>query len=56
MIHSAKDDYDKQYSEIVSNLAAYENLVETENVEDEKKNDTVANIIDSAISDATWKM
>ena len=53
LIHSAKDDYDKQYNEIVSNLAAKENLVETENVEEEKKNDTVANIIDSAISDAT---
>ncbi len=52
LIHSAKDDYDKQYNEIVSNLAAYENVVETEEGEKEK-NDTVANIIDSAISDAT---
>ena len=53
LIHSAKDDYDKQYNEIVANLAEYENLIETNNVEDEKNNDTVANIIDSAISDAT---
>lgn len=51
LIHSAKDDYDKQYNEIVANLTEYENLVENDKVEE--KNDTVANIIDSAISDAT---
>lgn len=50
LIHSAKDDYDKQYSEIVSNLTEYENIIKEE---EKQENDTVANIIDSAISDAT---
>lgn len=49
LIHSAKDDYDKQYNEIVSNLTNEENVVETE---EEQEKGTVANIIDSAISDA----
>ena len=56
LIHSAKDDYDKQYSEIVSNLAATENVVENneaEEDEEETETETVANIIDSAISEAT---
>lgn len=54
LIHSAKDDYDKQYSEIVSNLATTENVVENnEAEEDEEETETVANIIDSAISEAT---
>ena len=44
LIHSAKEDYDKQYNEIVTNLP--ENEIENE-VE------TIANIIDSAITDAT---
>lgn len=51
LIHSAKDDYDKQYNEIISNLSVNETLIENE-VEEEKV-DTVANIIDSAISDVT---
>ena len=50
LIHSAKDDYDKQYNEIVSNLTENQNLVDEEETEGK---DTVANIIDSAISDAT---
>lgn len=50
LIHSAKDDYDKQYNEIVSNLTENQNLVEEKETEGK---DTVANIIDSAISDAT---
>ena len=49
LIHSAKDDYDKQYNEIVSNLTNEENIVE---VEEEQEKGTVANIIDSAISEA----
>ena len=50
LIHSAKDDYDKQYNEIISNLTENQNLL----VEEEGKGkDTVANIIDSAISDAS---
>lgn len=54
LIHSAKDDYDKQYSEIVSNLAAAEeNVVEDNETENEEKTETIANIIDSAISDST---
>lgn len=54
LIHSAKDDYDKQYSEIVSNLAAAEeNIVEDNETEDEEKTETIANIIDSAISEST---
>ena len=53
LIHSAKDDYDKQYSEIVSNLTAAESLVEEKKTEEEKGTATVANIIDSAISDGT---
>lgn len=48
LIHSAKDDYDKKYNEIVSNLTQYENIIE-----EKEENDTVANIIDSAITDAT---
>ncbi len=50
LIHSAKDDYDKQYNEIVSNLTENQNLVDADKTEGK---DTVANIIDSAISDAT---
>lgn len=53
LIHSAKDDYDKQYNEIVSNLTENENIVIKDEVVEEKTSDTVANIIDSAISDAT---
>lgn len=53
LIHSAKDDYDKQYSEIVSNLTAAENLVEEKKTENEKGSETVANIIDSAMSEST---
>lgn len=45
LIHSAKDDYDKQYNEIVSNLP--------EEKESENEVDTIANIIDSAIIEAT---
>ena len=52
LIHSAKDDYDKQYNEIVSNLTENQNLVVEDKNEVEGK-DTVANIIDSAISDVT---
>ena len=48
LIHSAKDDYDKQYNEIISNLTAAENVIEEDKVDDDT---TVANIIDSAISD-----
>ena len=51
LIHSAKDDYDKQYSEIVSNLTAAENIVK--DMEDDGETEKIANIIDSAISDAT---
>lgn len=50
LIHSAKDDYDKQYNEIVSNLTENQNLIDEEETEGK---DTVANIIDSAISDVT---
>lgn len=50
LIHTAKDDYDKQYNEIVSNLTNEENMVEDE---EEQEKGTVANIIDSAIADAT---
>lgn len=47
LIHSAKDDYDKQYNEIVSNLP--------ENKENTSENEvtTIANIIDSALTEAT---
>lgn len=51
LIHSAKDDYDKQYSEIVSNLTAAENVVKE--MEEDEETEKIANIIDSAISDAT---
>ena len=50
LIHSAKDDYDKQYNEIISNLTENQNLVEEDETDGK---DTVANIIDSAISDAS---
>lgn len=45
LIHTAKNDYDKQYSEIVSNLS--------QNEIQEEQEDTIANIIDSAISDVS---
>lgn len=51
LIHSAKDDYDKQYSEIVSNLTAAENVVKE--MEEDEETEKIVNIIDSAISDAT---
>lgn len=49
LIHSAKDDYDKQYNEIISNLTNEEIIVE----EEEENVESVANIIDSAISEVT---
>lgn len=49
LIHTAKEDYDKQYNEIVSNLSDdYD-----ENTNSENEVTTIANIIDSAISEAT---
>ena len=48
LIHSAKNDYDRQYNEIISNLPV--NIV----TEDEDENVVpIANIIDSAIGDTT---
>jgi hypothetical protein len=46
LAHSAKEDYDKQYSEIASNVSNYEDE------EDENVN-TIADIIDSALSTTT---
>ncbi len=46
LIHTAKDDYDKQYNEIISNLTKDE-------IVEEDEAGTVANIIDSAISEVT---
>lgn len=43
LIHNAKDNYDKQYNELISNLPQ-------NNIQEEQE-DTIANIIDSAISD-----
>lgn len=48
LIHSAKNDYDQQYNDIVSNLSG--NSVQNETDEEVT---TVANIIDSALSDVT---
>ena len=42
LIHSTKDNIDQQYSNLVSDLAAYENIVE--------EGGSVANIIDEAIA------
>lgn len=50
LIHSAKDDYDKTYNDIVSNIVASEN---TNKVESDIPVNSVAEIIDSAISDVT---
>lgn len=47
LIHSAKNDYDKQYNEIISNLPVNNTISKDENVV------PIANIIDSAISDVT---
>lgn len=47
LIHTAKDDYDKQYNEIISNLT------KEEFTEEQEETGTVANIIDSAISEVT---
>lgn len=49
LIHSAKNDYDKQYNEIVSNIVNVENKQATNDI----AVNTVADIIDSALSDAT---
>lgn len=49
LIHSAKDDYDKTYNDIVSNIVSEE----TNKVENDIGANTVAEIIDSAISDVT---
>ena len=51
LIHSAKNDYDKQYSEIVSNLTAAESVVKE--MEEDEETEKIANIIDSAISDSS---
>lgn len=48
LIHSAKADYDKQYNEIVSNLTN-----QTQNETEEENVNTIADIIDTAISDVT---
>lgn len=50
LIHSAKDDYDKTYNDIDSNIV---NNVETQNVQNDISANTVAEIIDSAIADVT---
>lgn len=47
LIHSAKDDYDKQYNEIVNNIVKDEN----NQVSNNAPVNSVAEIIDSAISD-----
>ena len=47
LIHSAKEDYDKKYNDIIANLT------ESQLIEENDGKDTVANIIDSAISDAS---
>lgn len=49
LIHSAKNDYDKQYNEIVNNIVNEEN----NQVSNDIAVNTVAEIIDSAIADAT---
>lgn len=46
LVHSAKEDYDKQYNEIVSNLTG-------NTVEKNESVNTIADIIDSAISNVT---
>ncbi len=57
LIHVTKENYDKQYYELISNLPLNtengDNLINTEPEEDDENVDTIANIIDSAISDAT---
>lgn len=50
LIHSAKDDYDKQYNELVSDIT--ENIIANEQTE-EKEPETIANMIDSAIANVT---
>ncbi len=47
LIHTAKEDYDKQYSEIVANISNIVNETQEENVI------PIGNLIDSAISDVT---
>lgn len=51
LIHSAKDDYDKTYNDIVSNIVNNVDTTKTET--DIPVNTTVADILDSAISDVT---
>lgn len=50
LIHAAKDDYDKQYNEIISDLTEG-NIILDQN--ENKEVNTVADIIDSAISTGT---
>ena len=50
LIHSAKDDYDKQYNDIVSNIVNGQTINEDE---DDISANTVAEIIDSALANVT---
>ena len=50
IIHSAKDDIDKQYNDIIANIP--QNVVDN-TTEEEKDPDTIANIIDTALSNVT---
>ena len=49
LIHTAKNDYDKQYNDIISNLPNSNIIVD----EEEENVVPISNIIDSAISDVT---
>ena len=51
LIHTAKNDYDKQYNEIISNLPNNINVINT--TTEEENVVPISNIIDSAISDVT---
>lgn len=50
LIHSAKDDYDKQYNDIVSNIV---NTTENQTSEQDIAGNTVADILDSALANVS---
>lgn len=53
LAHEAKNDYDKQYKEIVSNIVANSNVVLDNAEENNNTANTIADIIDSALTDIT---
>lgn len=52
LIHTAKEDYDKQYYDLISNLTLVDNTITNQTGEENVVN-TIADFIDSALADVT---